>query len=467
MCRYATGFFGKWHIGSLTSATVPDCQPVKGLLKTCTPGYLKVGDLCCDGRNEQVPVLRPTDVGFDTALATPTVSSTATANCGCVGTVPGAGKGCELGHYKGVLGHFPATQPWLLCEQYLQSTPDGNMVSLQQLTPMDDAAFLVDHFETFAKDAVSKSQPFFAQISFHHNHIPYVAPPEYRALYPGFDENHQDYYGALTALDDQVKRVRQILQTLGVADNTFLALTSDNGPETSSMGAGQSCGTFKNPGDTAGLLGRKRALTEGGIRVAGIVEYPPLVKVARVEQGYFPASTNDFLPTLLDIAGVTANPAFVLDGVSLLPVLAGQTTNRTEPIGWYAAFDWGVFPPEVPSLLQSSTCLNRAVQAPPSLPADFHTPFNQKQLAWTEGPLKLFACSLTPKNAQSWRFALYDVVADPKEAVDLWPQLGATVGDAMFQRFLGWQHSVEQSVAQESHCTLNVAAADSVAVAQM
>lgn len=109
---YATGFFGKWHLGSLTDATSPDCQPAqKG---KCLPGYVAEGALCCDGRDAHIPVLRPTDVGYDVALATPQVAATATANCGCVGTVPGAGNNCSLGHYHGA-GHHPASQPWLQC----------------------------------------------------------------------------------------------------------------------------------------------------------------------------------------------------------------------------------------------------------------------------------------------------------------------------------------------------------------
>jgi arylsulfatase A-like enzyme len=46
------------------------------------------------------------------------------------------------------------------------------------------------------------------------------------------------------------------------------------------------------------LTGRKRALTEGGIRVPGIIEYPRLIKSNRVDSGAYPVSTMDLLPTL-------------------------------------------------------------------------------------------------------------------------------------------------------------------------
>ena len=446
---YATGFFGKWHVGSLTNATTPDCQPaVNG---TCTPGYVLIRNntLCCDGRDAHVPVMRPIDVGFHTALATPQVAPAGTANCGCVGTVPGAGTGCMLGHYEG-LGHFPPSQPWLECDQYFNSTPSArDMLSVQHVTPEDDAAFLVDSFLAFATAAVREGKPFFAQISFHNNHIPYLSPAKFRSLYPGYDLNHQDYYGGLSAVDEQVGRIRKALSSLGVANNTFLALTSDNGPEVNV--GGHETATFYNPGDNGGRTGRKRALTEGGIRLTGIIEYPPLVKENRVDMGTFPVVTNDFLPTLLDIVGGhPTHPSWPLDGVSLLPVLSGHVVNRSMPIGWYSHYPWVIVPPEQPPYQR---CFNRPKHPlPPSFPRGFRTPFDQPRLAWTEGVYKLFACSDTPKLPESWRFSLYNVLSDDKEQHDLWPQLRSSTGDAMFRRFLQWQESVLLSIEHETNC---------------
>ena len=94
----------------------------------------------------------------------------------------------------------------------------------------------------------------------------------------------------------QVGRIRALLSELGIAEDTFTLLTSDNGPELS-LG-GHDCVSFPNPGSTGGLTGRKRALTEGGIRVPGIIEYPRLVKSNRVDSGSYPVSTMDILPTL-------------------------------------------------------------------------------------------------------------------------------------------------------------------------
>lgn len=449
---YDTGFFGKWHLGSLTAATMPDCQR-KPENASCSPGYvLENNTLCCDGRDLHVPVMRPTDAGFDTALATPQVAATATANCGCVGTVPGAGVRCELGHYNGS-GHNPASQPWLECNQYFRSSRTGNgmMESVLEVSPVNDAKYLVDNFIEFASRAINADRPFFAQISFHNNHIPYIAPTEFRLLYAKYSLNEQDYYGSLTAVDEQIGRLRAFLRAAGVANNTLLALTSDNGPE-DNIGDHE-CEAFPNPGSTAGLLGRKRTLTEGGIRMPGLVEFPRLVNENRVEPGYFPASTSDFLPTLMELAGATAtHPDWPIDGVSLLPLLAGNVTRRASPIGWYSAFPWMLMPPTPPPRIDCST---RAWQGlPVGFPTDFATPFHQPQLAWTEGELKLFACNPTPLNATNWRFSLFDVVADEREENDLWPRLGSSKGSLLFHNFLAWQASVFRSIQQESRCTI-------------
>jgi arylsulfatase A-like enzyme len=461
---YATGFFGKWHIGSMSNSnSTDDCyKPTTPSAAGCSTGYVweQAVGLCCDGRDAHVAVAPPSYFGFDTVVATPQVAPTSTANCGCIYTVPGAGgENCNIGHYEGA-GH--STQGnYLECDQYFTNfngTANATMQPLREVSPVDDAEFLVDALETFIVNAVANNTPFFAQLSFHNCHIPYIAPPAFRAQYAGqFDLNHQDYYGCLTDVDAQVGRIRALLSALGVQQNTWLSLTSDNGPEidgTPGQAAGHDTTGFENPGSSGGLTGRKRALTEGGIRLPGIIEFPPLIKGNRIEPGYFPASTMDYYPTLLDMLGKDFSKnslGWPIDGTSLLPLLRGTTTNRTQPIGWTSDFVW--------QLTSNGTvqvsCADRKPSAqPPSMPNGFTTPFKQPQLAWTEGALKLFACFPGDGSDGNWRWSLYDVVTDPTESNDLWPTLGSTVGDAMFTRFYAWMQSVANSVVTEDHCVI-------------
>ena len=123
----------------------------------------------------------------------------------------------------------------------------------------------------------------------------------------------------------------------------WLALTrqpaadnSDNGPEGQSIHGyhGQPAGD--NPGSTNGLRGRKRDLTEGGIREPGLLEWPGMVK--RNTHTLYPAATFDLKPTVMDILGITPPADWPLDGASLVPLIKGEVTERTKPMGWVWGF---------------------------------------------------------------------------------------------------------------------------------
>ena len=181
----------------------------------------------------------------------------------------------------------------------------------------------------------------------------------------------------------------------------------------------------------------------------GVIEAPFLVSANRVES--HPISTVDMLPTLLDLLGRPTDRNSIgwpIDGVSLVPILRAGGGVRSAPLGWHSDFQWVINY----NNSEVVTCSMRNTHAPPpSFPANFSTPFNQAQFAWSEGHIKLFACRSETPDA-TWRFSLYDVVADQAEAHDLWPSLGDTVGDAMFQRFAAWQASVVASIESEGRC---------------
>jgi arylsulfatase A-like enzyme len=146
-------------------------------------------------------------------------------------------------------------------------------------------------------------------------------------MYSQYSEDQQHYYGCITALDEQVGRLRSQLRELGIADNTMLWFCSDNGPE----GKDGKKGRYR--GSAGPFRGRKRSLLEGGVRVPGLLEWPARIKAGRVTD--IPCSTSDYFPTVMDILGfkMKGQPEPV-DGVSLLPLINGKMIRRPVPIGF-------------------------------------------------------------------------------------------------------------------------------------
>ena len=227
---------------------------------------------------------------------------------------------CLVGHYK---DSCPSCAEHLECAQYYvgntttiatggvsstgaparPSGPHGSAryttVPLTFVSDANDEDFLIGHLESLARRSVATGTPFLGVVFFHGVHIPYVAAPEYRALYKSMisdatgrlmDENEMDYWGTVSQIDAAVGRVRGLLKELGIAQDTWVSLHADNGPEVSPAN-GQGTGTpFSNPGRTDGLRGRKRDLTEGGIREIGLVEYPRLI-TRNIHEPRFPIVT--------------------------------------------------------------------------------------------------------------------------------------------------------------------------------
>ena len=173
----------------------------------------------------------------------------------------------------------------------------------------------------FIENAAKSAEPFLAVIWFHSPHLPVVAGKEYRDLYADHSLKKQLYYGCITAMDQQVGRLRTALRDLRIADNTIVWFASDNGPEN---------GT---PGSPGKFRGRKRSLYEGGVRVPGLDEWP--ARIAKARESDVPAVTSDYFPTVLDYLGLTMKgQPDPIDGVSLRGLIEGTMTQRPHPIGF-------------------------------------------------------------------------------------------------------------------------------------
>lgn len=189
----------------------------------------------------------------------------------------------------------------------------------------DDSRIIMDKAIPFIEGAAGADTPFFAVIWFHTPHAPVIGGPEYRARYTEYDEEARHYYACVTAMDEQVGRLRATLRDLNVAEDTMLFFCSDNGPEGNAPG-----GRFA--GSAEPFRGRKRSLFEGGIRVPGLLEWPGVVKPG-TETDY-PAVTSDYLPTIIDVLGVAPIDARPMDGLSLLPAIRDGVTERAAPIAF-------------------------------------------------------------------------------------------------------------------------------------
>jgi arylsulfatase A-like enzyme len=190
------------------------------------------------------------------------------------------------------------------------------------------ARVVTDRAIPFMRAAAKNNQPFFATVWFHEPHEPVVAGPKYRAMYAQYSEGEQHYYGCMTAMDEQIGRLRKELGNLGIADNTMVWFCSDNGPE--GMTSEDRRAWYQNfCGVTAGLRGRKRSLFDGGLVGPALLEWPGRAVPGRVVD--MPCSTLDYLPTVADLLGFKMPDRRPIDGISLIAVIEGKMTRRTKP----------------------------------------------------------------------------------------------------------------------------------------
>jgi arylsulfatase A-like enzyme len=123
-------------------------------------------------------------------------------------------------------------------------------------------------------------------------------------------------------MDLQVGRVQKALETGGIANNTIVIFTSDNGGERFA--------------DTWPFTGKKHELLEGGLRIPAIVRWPGHVRAGSTTEQV--AISMDWLPTLLAITGVPPDPAYPSDGMSLVPALTQNAAPVPRKLFWRYRF---------------------------------------------------------------------------------------------------------------------------------
>jgi len=188
------------------------------------------------------------------------------------------------------------------------------------------APFIAREAVTWLERRQDKEKPFFLAVWTHEPHYPIASAERYEKLHAAIaDPQERTYRANITQLDDAFGTVMKALDKLGVAGNTLVFFTSDNGPE----GAGD-----KGPGRglAGNLRGRKRSMYEGGHRVPGIVRWPGKIEPGSTSD--LPVIGSDFFPTVLAATGVEPPPGVKIDGANLLPALAGGPVERPVPLYW-------------------------------------------------------------------------------------------------------------------------------------
>lgn len=199
----------------------------------------------------------------------------------------------------------------------------------------------------------NKDAPFFMFYPSVIPHAELIAPEEYIAKYRGQflpekeyigkknsynvggynsqKESHAAFAAMVNVLDDQIGEILDKVSELGIAENTLIIFTSDNGPHKE---GGADPDFFNSNGP---FKGYKRDLYEGGIRVPMIAYWPSKIRPGVISN--HPSAFWDFFPTAIEIAGVEKKFAGI-DGISFLPTLMGKE-QKTHPYLYWEFLERG------------------------------------------------------------------------------------------------------------------------------
>ncbi len=259
--RYTTGIFGKWHLG--------DNYPS-----------------------------RPSDQGFDESLI-------------------------HLAGGMGQVGDFT--------NYFKKETSYFDPILWHNNQQQEYQGYCSDIFTNAAIDFIEKNhrQPFFCYLSFNAPHTPLQVPDQYYQRYKDIDpsqgidstllpdtpmtEIHKEaarkVYAMVSNIDDNLEKLFQKIEALGIKENTIVIFMTDNGPQQIRY--------------VGGMKGRKSSVYRGGIRVPFFMRYPAKLEGDRsIDQM---AAHIDLLPTLSQLCGAPLPQDRIIDGRSFVPALAGET----------------------------------------------------------------------------------------------------------------------------------------------
>jgi arylsulfatase A-like enzyme len=210
---------------------------------------------------------------------------------------------------------------------YESPEPDPNITATNWIWSAQDnvkrwdrSAYFVDKSLDFLRR--HKDQPCYVNLWPDDVHTPWVPEAAAAQRKNGAHETEAEFKRVLAEYDRQVGRFMAGLKELGLAENTIVIFTSDNGPMPD----------FKHE-RTAGLRGRKGSLYEGGTRMPLIVRWPGHAPAGRVDEKTV-LTAVDFFPMFCKLGGTVLPPKENFDGEDLSRAFSGESLVRTLPILW-------------------------------------------------------------------------------------------------------------------------------------
>ena len=294
---YATGHFGKWHLGGGRDV---------GYAVSPTPGT-------------NVAAPRIVEYGYDDAWTQFEGLGNRIINVADYG-----------GDAAGV-----ATRPSAYFNGLNQSSDargtGGGQDEIVYLERQYNATFMVDRAMEFidATKATDPEKPFFMNVWLDESHTPHEPPAalqaKYDALYPQLSASNRSYLAILEYADQQIGRLVDHIDQQGLGEETLILVMSDNGPTGANGEELGSNGPFR---------GSKGSMFEGGFRQPLIARWSGNVAAGRTDEEtvmWMP----DLFPTLTQLAGVAAPAGAEFDGEDLSNALLGHASQpRTTSLFW-------------------------------------------------------------------------------------------------------------------------------------
>ncbi len=377
--------------------------------------------------------------------------------------------GYHTGHFgKWHLGPVKASSPtnpgamgfdtWLSHDNFFEIDPvlsrDGGTPELFQ---GESSEILIEETIQFIEAAQEKDQPFLAVVWFGSPHEPYSGLEKDLALYADLPDSLsemevsltsmetglpakrplkdvlQERFAEITAMDRAIGRLRQHLADQGLRKNTVVWYCGDNGVPASGI---------YNPA----FRGVKGNVYDEGIRVPGLIEWPGGLTNPRISDVI--SVTSDMFPTLCELVGQPL-PGRPVDGISLVPLIQGNMTERPAPICFWN-FDPGnekegqpYIDPELqvgttPLVKQMNGVYTRSFtnfHHPAIVESDFNGP-----RAILDNRYKLVIDGASGSGRE-----LFDVINDPGEQHNLLEEQ-SQVAAKLAEQLEEWQHSVLRSL---------------------